>query len=262
MTAVENPARSSRSASGELVLTVIISLRNNSGGLRRSLESIEANGLAAQRVCVRIVDSNSCDAPVEVVDDFAARLNVDFRSAHDHGIYHAWNLAVAATTTPWLTFLGSGDTLAPDALARLFGRFAQDTEFDIVTAKVRLVYPSGRREIRGLPYDAAQFARWFSITHSGACYNRRLFERFGNFDENYRVTGDYEFLTRVGHHARFAFLDAVLSDFPLDGVSSASLLPLKESFRVRQRYGTVTKFENVRLFVRAVVSFYAARWLK
>lgn len=246
----------------DALLTIVIALRNNASGLRRSLESIIANGPAARRVCVHIVDSNSTDAPIEIADEFAGRLAIVFRSAHDHGIYHAWNKALRAVATPWLTFLGSGDTFAPDALEKLFHRFAEEPAFDIVTAKARLIYPSGRREVRGLPYVASQFARWFSISHSGACYDRRLFDRYGNFDETYRVTGDYDFLTRVGPHARFAFIDEVLSDFPLDGVSSTSLRPLKEAYRVRDRYRTVSRFENIRLFARAVVMFYAARWIK
>lgn len=248
---------------GGRVLTVIVALRNDAGGLRESLESIVANGPeAARRVCVEIVDSNSRDAPVEVFEAFSDRLAMHFRTAHDRGIYHAWNRAVAATETPWLTFLGAGDTFVPDGLPALLDRFGAPPEFDIVTGLVELLYPSGRREVRGLPYKAEEFARWFSVAHSGACYRRELFDRFGNFDESYRVTGDYEFLTRVGPRARFAFIEKVLSMFPVDGVSSASLRPLQESYRVRERYRTVTSFENRRLFARAALSYYAAKWLK
>lgn len=243
-------------------LTVIISLMNGRDALDRTLASLAVEPLAAQRIVVRIVDGNSRDAPIEVVERYEDRLSVDFRSAHDRGIYHAWNRGVAASTTPWLTFLGAGDTFLPGQLTVLLDRLDQSVDVDVLVAKACFVYESGRREIWGRPYDAKAFARWFSIVHSGASYSRRVFDRFGNFDERFRVTGDYEFLTRIAPHVRFDFLDAVLTDFPIDGVSNASLLPLKEAYLVRKRHRTVGGVHNMLLRLRATASFYGARWLK
>lgn len=243
------------------ILTIVIALRNNRAGLERSLEQLCAcEPSVRERLHVLIIDSNSTDAPVDVVQRLRSELSIDYRSGYDGGIYSAWNKAVAVTPTPFLTFLGSGDTFIPEKLAALIKFIEHDQDFDVLFARVKLLYANGRELVTGKPFDNNEFRRWFSVAHSGAVYRRTLFERYGNFDESYRITGDYEFLTRIRRYAKMNYLDEVLTEFPVDGVSSSSTKPLREAYKVRRTHRTVSPMYNRWLYLRALGAHYTARW--
>lgn len=247
----------------EKLLTVVTSLFNDRDGLESTLAaSAELPEPRRRRLVHLIVDGNSRDAPIEVVERYSSQLTIDFRSASDRGIYHAWNRGVRATTTPFLTFLGAGDRFRAEAVPALLEDLEADEDWDILLAKARFLYPSGRIEVHGRPFDRESFGRYFSIVHPGAIYRRTVFSRYGNFAENFRITGDYDFLSRVAPFVRFEFRDRVLVDFPIDGISSASLKPLREAYSVRKRHRTVTPLRNRILYMQAVLAHLRSRWTK
>lgn len=246
------------------ILTVITSLFNDRNGLEQTLEASAAFPESwRSRVTHLVADGNSRDAPVEIVARYRDRLDIRFIAGFDRGIYHAWNKAVSATSTPFLTFIGAGDRMTECGWQPLLAKLTNEANaWDLLLGKARFIYPSGRIEIHGQPFDRESFSRFFSIVHPGAVYRRDVFERFGNFDERFRITGDYEFITRLAPHVRFEFLDEVLADFPIDGISSASFAPLKEAFSVRKKHRTVTNASNRMLYARAVLAHLRTRWTK
>lgn len=248
-------------ASMARLLTIVIALRNNRSGLERSLKLLcDAAASVRERLHVVIVDSNSSDAPIEVVRHYCSDLSIDFHPGYDSGIYQAWNKAIRVVPTPFLTFLGSGDTFVLEKLDLLMKVLESDTDFDLLFAKVKLKYTNGRELIAGKPFDGEEFGRWFSVAHSGAIYRTEVFRNYGNFDESYRITGDYEFLNRIKWFVKTSYLDEVLTEFPVDGVSSSSTRPLAEAYKVRRVHRTVSPLHNRWLYLRALGAYYVSRW--
>jgi glycosyltransferase involved in cell wall biosynthesis len=242
------------------LITVVIALKNDATGLRTTLASI-AGQEGASRVGVLVVDANSRDAPVEVVEAFRSALHIDFHASFDRGIYNAWNKALEWVNTPWLTFFGAGDTFCPGAIAALVGRVAGDPPVDVVSSRSRNIFSLTRHVIGGEPFDYERFKRHFSVNHSGLLYRHALFGRFGNFDERYRSSGDYEFLIRVGQRLRFDFLDMIVSDYIVGGISSSSTMPLRETYQVRRAHRLTGRLDNLRQLARAYAAFYKAKLL-
>lgn len=242
------------------LITVVIALKNDAAGLRTTLASM-AEQNSVDHVGVLVMDGNSRDAPVEVVEDFRAALHIDFDASFDRGIYHAWNKALRRVDTEWLTFFGAGDTFCPGAIAALVERAARNVDSDVVSSRSRNIFSATRHVIGGEPFDYDRFKRHFSVNHSGLLYRRSLFDRFGNFDERYRSSGDYEFLIRIGRHARFDFLDMIVSDYIVGGISSKSTMPLRETYTVRKQHRLTGRLDNLWQLARAHAAFYKAKLL-
>lgn len=242
------------------LITVVIALKNDAAGLRTTLESM-AGQQGVERVTVLVVDGNSRDAPIEVVEAFRSQLHIDFHASFDRGIYNAWNKALLWVETPWLTFFGAGDTFCPGAIAALTGHVAGDPAVDVVSSKSRNIFSATRHIVAGEPFDYERFKRRFTVNHSGLLYRRALFDRYGDFDERYRSSGDYEFLIRIGKRARFDFLDMVVSDYIVGGISSSSTMPLRETYQVRRAHRLTGRVDNWWQLVRAHAAFYKAKLL-
>lgn len=241
------------------LITVVISLRNDAAGLEATLRSVVGqDGVDALEVL--IVDGNSFDAPVRIVDQFRDEVQIRFYPAFDRGIYSAWNKAVVLAKGDWLTFVGAGDTFTAEAIAALVDRAVSETEADVISSKSRNIYARGTELVAGSPFVYEEFVRKFTLNHSGLLYRRTIFDRYGNFDERYRSSGDYEFLLRIGRQVPFTYLDMVVSTFPVGGISSGSTLALSENYRIRQSHRLVGAFENVWLYLRAYLAFQLARF--
>jgi hypothetical protein len=137
-----------------------------------------------------------------------------------------------------------------------------EADFDILSSQSRNIYSNGVVEVRGAQFKYADFSKFFSINHSGTLYRKSLFDTFGNFDARYRCSGDYEFLIRICKRARFGYLNYIVSDYLVGGISSSSTLPLKETFAIRKKYKTVSLFENWALLLKGTGSFYYVKWFR
>jgi GT2 family glycosyltransferase len=65
-----------------------------------------------------------------------------------------------------------------------------------------------------------------------------VFERFGGFDERYRISADHEFFVRVLRHgATLEYVPKIIAEFQLGGASSgAALVQRAETKDILRRY--------------------------
>ncbi|WP_425231116.1 glycosyltransferase [Sphingomonas sp.] len=241
------------------LITVVIALRNDAKALNNTLASMVGQE-SVERTLVLIIDSNSLDAPIDIVHKYEDRVSIEFCTGYDSGIYNAWNKALKLVRTPWLTFFGAGDTFCEYALTKLITHIVEDPPVDIVSSRSRNIYSPTHHVIGGKPFRMEEFCRHFTVNHSGLLYRREVFNSYGNFDERYRSSGDYDFLVRIGSRVRFDFLDAIVSNYLVGGISSRSLMPIRETYQVRRRHGLASRWSNYAQFARAATAYYMSRW--
>lgn len=199
-------------------VSVIVAVYNAGATLQRCLESIIRQDHADVEIVV--IDGASTDGSVDIIRAHDAQI-ATWRSGPDDGIYDAWNKALEHVTGAWVCFLGADDEFAaPDSISKLIAAAQQDT--DLVFGRVQLVDEQGTAlRILGEPWNWSRMKRMPTVAHPGALHKRTLFRRFGNFDQRYRIAGDYEFLLRVGADAKASFLDDVVVRFANAGASSS-----------------------------------------
>lgn len=217
----------------EIDVSIVIATFDAAATLRACLESVlEQEDV---RFEVLVSDGGSRDDTVAIIESVNDRI-AWHRSERDRGIYDAWNHALEHARGTWVLFFGADDVLAsPHALAGLLDRATEDT--DLVCGQVQYLDGDGRRGPRyGAPWNARKLRWRQAIAHPATLHRCSLFERFGHFDADLRIAGDYDFLLRVAPHVHAAWHPEVVALLGADGVSKTQYARIRsENFAVQCR---------------------------
>lgn len=192
-----------------------------------------------------IADGASSDGTVDIIQAAADKGQVQWTASEpDQGISDAWNKALAHVTGDWIYFLGADDRLQGDDTLEKVAVHLRDAREKIVYGQVHIVMDDDRiLRTEGRPWDETRdlFFQVNALPHQGVFHHRSLFDELGNFNPDYRIAGDYEFLMRAlkdGAPARF--MDLPVAAMAEGGVSStiSGLLAMYDEFdRIRQAHG-------------------------
>ena len=219
-------------------VSVVTATRNCASSLQRCIDSISAQeGVQLEAI---VIDGASSDGTARLLADNKARGSIaDYVSEPDGGVYCAFNKGVRRAHGEWITFLGCDDVFHDRYVLRDLLAAASGTR--VVYGKVNLVSASGLVvDTVGAPWSRETFLDGVSIPHPGCLHHRSLFEARGLFDESYRIAGDYELLLRELLHSAPRFVDRVLVDMRLGGLSrrpDTVPVALREVIRARKTHG-------------------------
>ena len=198
-------------------LSVVIATYNATKTLEHCLLSIIGQTFDGWEIV--IADGASRDGTLDIIRRHEHHI-AHWSSRPDHGIYDAWNSALSHVRGEYVCFLGADDALASsETLEHLFAQIGA-LEYDLVTGMGRM--PDADRatsHVFGRPWNYRAVGRRMTICHPGALHRRELFERFGRFDTNYRIVGDYEFILRMPADLRTLHVESVLANISDGGIS-------------------------------------------
>lgn len=206
------------------MISVVIALLNRRETLARCLDSVAAQTYPQREVIV--IDGGSTDGGVELLRQRAGEL-AHWESEPDRGLYHAFNKGLRRARGEWLYFLGADDHLwEPQALERMATHLARALPAHrVVYAQANFVSPAGEvLETMGRPWEVsrARFLQGFMIPHQATFHHRSLFAARGEFDESFRMGGDYEMLLReLPERAPLFVPGVIVAAYRFGGASSA-----------------------------------------
>jgi glycosyltransferase len=207
-------------------ISIITAVYNSRATLADALDSALAQTHPDKELIV--IDGASTDGTLEVIQRYAGRL-AQVVSEPDRGIYDALNKGIARASGEVVGLLHADDLYADaDVLTRIAAAFA-DPAVDAVYGD--LVYVSqkdtGRviRHWRAGEYRPARLRWGWMPPHPTLYLRRSLYERHGNFDQQYRIAADYDLILRVLSRieGRVVYLPQVLVRMRLGGTSNRSL---------------------------------------
>lgn len=233
-----------------LSLSLITLTRDDPAGLSRTLASAAAlRNAGAEHV---VVDGSLAPLRSSEAAD-GGRISVLPRPPQ--GIADAFNAGIAAATREWVWCLNGDDQvdprLTPDFLQRLLGNVTADVIVGRTTYE-------GESEPRPHPPEHLRWPPVRSwIPHPSTLVRRRLFDRFGGFDEAYTIAMDYEWWLRaIPSGEGVELVPAPFAVFARGGVSQRTenrpTLRREQAAAVRQHQGAL-------IASRAVLN---ARWWK
>ena len=225
------------------LITVVVAVYNKKATLEQCLDSVILQTYT--NIELIVVDGGSSDGTVDVLNHYSSRLAYCI-SEPDRGIYHAWNKALAQAHGEWVCFLGADDFLWDlQVLSRIVAQLERvPSHINVAYSQVNLIDENDDilYSIGGQWSEVRQgFKQLMCIPHPAVMHRSRLFSKNGNFDESFRVAGDYELLSRelFGNDA-FYISDIVFSGMRQGGVSSApanTLLALREVRAAQRKNG-------------------------
>ncbi len=179
-------------------VSIIVATLNAEKTLQRCIDSIATQTWSNKELI--ICDGGSKDRTTSIIS--ANQVKVAYWcSEPDSGIYSAWNKGIAKATGDWVCFLGADDYFWNEKVLVNCMRAAKEVYPDIrvIYGQIAIVGEDGSViRFMGAPWSQTKrrFQQLSSIPHPGLLCHRKVFEERGNFDESFRISGDYEFLLR------------------------------------------------------------------
>lgn len=240
---------------------MVVATRNCASSLQRCIDSVTAqSGVGLETI---VIDGASSDGTPRLLAENKARgMIADYVSEPDGGVYSAFNKGVRRARGEWITFLGCDDVFR-DRLVLRDLLAAAPAGCRIVYGRVNLVSASGEIvETVGAPWSREVFLQGAGLPHPGCLHHRSLFDTRGLFDESYRIAGDYELMLRELVHSEPRFVDRVLVDMRLGGLSRhPDTIPVgvREVIRARGAHGLgepTAKLSRALFFSRTAAAVY------
>ena len=155
-------------------------------------------------------------------------------SEADKGIYDAWNKGLALAQGVYVCFLGGDDRWAThQSLSQLVQECRHEP--DIVCCQV-MVIDKNCKFVRsfGTEWSWKKLLKAPVVAHPGLLARRSLFGLVGNFNQDFSIAGDYEWMLRLGASIRPKYVSEQLVVMRDGGISSSKISRvLSESLRAR-----------------------------
>jgi glycosyltransferase involved in cell wall biosynthesis len=253
-------------------ISIVTSTYNSSKTLKDTIDSVLNQSY--KNIEYIIIDGDSTDNTVEIIKTQAVKFKEKNRfftwlSEPDTGIYNAWNKALNLVSGDWIVFIGSDDyfvnnTVIEKTIPVLSKVLNNNIRF--IYGKIEHVNKQKLKiEVSGKSWEEQKkrFTYTMNIGHTGSFHHNSLFEDHGEFNETFKIVGDYEFLLReLKDPERDAFfLNSFLVVMREGGVSASlknRLTLVKENQKARKLNG-ITSFSKELFFweirVRVILFF-------
>ena len=215
-----------------------------------------------------LIDGKSKDNTIDIIKKYESlfkekKINYSWISESDSGIYEAWNKGLKLAKGNWISFLGSDDIYLYDVLEKYTKNILLNKNADFVHSKVKLIEKGKIKFIISDIWIWSNFKRQMKIAHVGAFHNKKYFEKYGNYDEGYKIVGDYELLLRAKSNLKTAFFNDFTAEMKDGGISNQNVL---NAFReVRKAKITTAKIKKPIVFFDfyvSVLKYYISTFLK
>ncbi len=225
------------------LITIIIAVFNGAKTLQHCIDSVAQQTYPNKQLI--IIDANSTDGTVDLLKANNHIINY-WISEPDKGIYSAWNKGLLKAEGDWLCFLGADDYFWDAQVLEKMSQALEKVPSDIavVYGQIMLLSEEGdEMYLSGESWLTAKqkYIQTPSIPHTATMHRRAFFEQHGNFDESFRIAGDYEMLLRELKSADAMFIPKLITaGMRQGGVSSNpknSLLSMKEIRRAQKKHG-------------------------
>lgn len=213
----------------KMKLSIITINYNNAVGLKKTLDSVALQSCTDFEYIV--VDGASTDGSVDIIREFeqdlASRIsplafNLIWLSEPDTGIYNAMNKGVRLAKGEYTLMLNSGDYLVDEYVIENVLPLLDGT--DIIQGNTIEDYINQKVRNRGYGTSNIDFFEVMKghFLHQASFCRKCLFDKYGYFDESYRMVSDTKFfMICLGReNASFKYIDIDISNYDVSGISA------------------------------------------
>ena len=178
-------------------ISVITVCYNSVATIRSTIESVLEQDYS--NIEYIIIDGGSKDGTLELVTEYKDKI-AKIISEHDEGIYDAMNKGISASTGDYVGILNSDDIFAHSHVISEIASILSEKKVDAIYGDLVLVNRQDTsRVVRS--YSSKHFKKWkirfgLMLPHPTFYAKRNLFDEFGFYKLNYRVSADFELIAR------------------------------------------------------------------
>ena len=180
-----------------------------------------------------IIDGNSSDETLEKVKKYGNRVS-NVVSESDKGIFDAYNKGLKIADGDIIGILNSDDYYTSAYVLEHVAQIFETEDVDAVYAD--LIYVDEINTARVVRYWKSKKVELLNLScgfippHPTLFLRREVYGRVGNFNPNYRFSGDFEFMLRVFeiHKVHSFYLDETIIKMRTGGATGGNLVSIKD----------------------------------
>jgi len=225
-------------------VSIITVVWNNKETIKDAIDSVLSQ--TYKNIEYIVVDGASSDGTVEVVQSYGDKISA-FVSAKDKGIYDGLNKGISLATGDFIAFLHSDDLYTSSSVvANVMKEFASDDSLDGVYGDLVYTPKSDTSKVlrywKSKDFDSSLLKQGWMPAHPTLILKKEVYEKYGNFDLDFKIAGDYDFMLRVlSAGIKVKYIPEILYKMRVGGESNKSLknimLKSREDLRALRRNG-------------------------
>lgn len=201
-------------------LSIITINYNNVNGLQKTFDSVVSQTWKDFEWI--IIDGGSTDGSRELIEQHQDEMAY-WCSEPDRGIYHAMNKGLAKARGNYCFFLNSGDSFySKDVTSRVLP-YLDGTDF--IIGNIYLATDCRKNLVKKGWFTGEGVIRvlnQFSFPHQSTFIKREVFERYGNYREDMRISSDWwlSYQALIIGTATIKYIPCDISIYDVSGISS------------------------------------------
>lgn len=175
-----------------------------------------------------LIDGGSTDNTLELARKYALQNSISI-SEPDTGVYSALNKGIGLADGDIIGFLHSDDVFASDDILLTMAKKFTDTQCELAYGHLEYVHEKDATKVvrkwRTREFRKNWFRYGWMPPHPTVFVRKDVYQRFGLFDESYKISGDYEFLLRImfSGNVDALYLEKAIVSMRLGGISNRSI---------------------------------------
>ena len=242
-------------------VSIITATYNSAKSITSSLNSI-FNQDYKDIECI-IIDGDSKDETISIIKTYQRKnLNITLVSEADNGIYDALNKGIKLATGDLIGFVHSDDKLAsPHIISELVIAIKKTQAFGIygdLQYVSKLDTSKLIRNWKSCVFSKSLLKKGWMPPHPTLFLKKEVYQKHGNFNQNYKISADYDFMLRVlkDNTLRFVYLPKVIIKMRVGGASNKNLKNIIQKTKEDYKAITSNKIGNwVTLFLKNYTKF-------
>lgn len=201
-------------------ISVITIVRNGQQFIEQTITSVLEQSY--KNIEYIVIDGDSNDGTVEIIKSYESRIT-KWVSEQDEGIADAFNKGLSHASGDYVLFLNSDDALANSEVLAVVAQEIIENNFPI------LIY--GDCDVLDRDSDRVLYRASIQLSHKGLTRGQMLpqpslfshrsyFERYGVFDNDFKIAMDYEWLLRGGLKEKIVHMPMLVTCIRDGGIST------------------------------------------
>ena len=208
-------------------VSLLMMTYNSEKNLENTLKSVALQDYPDIEIV--LADGGSKDGTLEVIKKFSqeSHCEVKWISEPDKGLYNAMNKVVDMATGDYLLVMND-QLMRPDSLSKMVSA-VESGDYDGVHSD--LIY-ADKEVCRYWHMGNGKLWTGWMPGHPTLMVKRQVYEKFGNYDESFKIAADYDFMVRIiKGGCKLNYIPEILVRMYYGGTSTNGLRSYVDSFK-------------------------------
>ncbi|WP_339921727.1 glycosyltransferase family 2 protein [uncultured Flavobacterium sp.] len=197
-----------------------------------------------------IIDGGSNDGTLDIINKYESKIDI-IVSEPDYGIYNAMNKGVMKSNGVLVGIINSDDWYDTTAVEVIVNEYIKNMNFGVFHGLLRTWNGNHLLNING---TSKYVLKNDSLPHPSTFIKKEIYELYGLYNEKYKFVADYELFLRFNKEGvSFLFIEQIIANFSIGGVSTISNKFLFEKFDLQYHYGNISFFKRIVLKTALII---------